>query len=267
MSKMFKYPIGLNMQMLNKYSATPKANPLLEEIHSVHDRIAQLKQKTKNFYFQVLLSQYNCPKCSGELTMTGQSQCSCSCGNIFDPTLTFQKSSCCDAQLIRKTFHYACSRCKRTNPSRFIFDERIFDREYFRVMMQASRAKAKKKKQEMIKFLTEARSGELPLLQEPCLESVPGLVQNLDDLVGADAPIPNNSGFEIDTGFEMKDYRSHILSALGCGSRMFSSINRILSDPREDRIWRFVTLIFMQHEQEVELNQYDNDLLIESIEG
>jgi len=264
---MFKYSFGLNMQMLNKYCVAPKANPLLKEIHSVHDRIAQLKQRTKRFYFQVLLSQYNCPKCGGALTMTGQSQCSCSCGNIFDPTLTFQKSSCCDAKLIRRTFHYACSRCKQTNPSRFIFDERIFDREYFSRMMKASRAKARKKKQEMIKLIAEARSGELPLLQDPCLESVPGLVEDLNHLVGADELNANDSGFEIDSGFEMEDYRSHILSTLGYGSRLFSSINCISADHREDKIWRFVTLIFMQHEQEVELTQHDNDLLIESVEG
>jgi len=48
---------------------------------------------------------------------------------------------------------------------------------------------------------------------------------------------------------------------------MFSGINCIASDPREDRIWRFVTLVFMQHEQEVELTQHDNDLLIEGIQG
>ena len=255
--------------MLNKNCNAPTdlKNPLIEEIHFVHVQIAQLKEKTKNFYFHVLLSQYNCPKCSGELTMTDQSQCSCLCGNILDPTLTFQKSICCGARLIRRTFHYACSRCNKTNPSRFIFDERVFDREYFSRMMQASRVKARKKKEEMIRFLTEARSGELPLLQEPCLELIPGLVEDLNDLVGADDLIPDNSRLEIDTGFEMDDYRSHILSALGCGSRMFSSINRILSDPREDRIWRFVTLVFMRHEREVELTQQNNDLLIESIEG
>jgi len=99
------------------------------------------------------------------------------------------------------------------------------------------------------------------------MESVPGLIQDLDCFIGADEAQADDLVFEVDPGFEMEDYRSHILSALGCGSRMFSSINCISSDPREDKIWRFVTLIFMQHEQEIELTQYDNDLLIESIEG
>jgi hypothetical protein len=47
---------------------------------------------------------------------------------------------------------------------------------------------------------------------------------------------------------------------------MFSGINCITADPHEDRIRRFVTLIFMQHEREVELTQSDNDLLIEKME-
>ena len=57
--------------MRKEYSNVSKAldNPLLEEIHFVHAKIAQLKQRTKRFYFHVLLSKYNCPKCSGELTM------------------------------------------------------------------------------------------------------------------------------------------------------------------------------------------------------
>jgi hypothetical protein len=134
-------------------------------------------------------------------------------------------------------------------------------------MMKASRAKAKKKKEEMVKLLMESRSGELPLLQEPCLESVPGLVQDLNHLVGAEELHAEDSGFEIDSGFDMEDYRSHILSTLGYGSRLFSSINCISTDPREDKICRFVTLVFMQHEREVELTQCDNDLLIESVEG
>jgi hypothetical protein len=243
-----------------------QSNPLLKELHRVHIQISYLKDKTKIFYFRVLLSRYPCPKCNGELTMTGENQCSCSCGEAFDPTLAFQKSACCAVKLIRKTFHYVCSRCKKANPSRFLFDERIFDRAYFCEMMKASRAKAKKKKEEMIKLLMEARSGELPLLQDPCLESIPGLIADLDHFVGADEDEADYASLETNSVFSMDDYRSHILSALDCGSRFFSKINNLGKDHREDKVYRFVTLIFMQNDQEVELTQYDNDLLIEKLE-
>jgi hypothetical protein len=254
------------MPMQNSDLHEGQTNPLVKELHRVHIRISHLKEKTKIFYFHVLLSRYQCPKCNGELTMTDQNQCSCSCGKAFDPTLAFQKSACCGTQLIRKTFHYVCSRCKKVNPSRFLFDERIFDRAYFCEMMKASRAKAKKKKQEMIKLLMEARSGELPLLQDPCLESVPGLIADLDQFVGADEDESDDAVLETNSVFSMDDYRSHILSALDCGSRFFSKINNLGADLREDRVYRFVTLIFMQNEQEIDLTQYDNDLLIERIE-
>ena len=197
--------------------------------------------------------------------MTGQSQCSCSCGNVFDPTLFFQKSNCCSAPLIRKTFHYACSRCHKIIPSRFLFDERIFDKAYFSEMMRESRARAKKKKERMIKYLKEERSDELIFLQEPCLESVPGLLDDIDCFIGVDEAVSDHPEFEFNTSFGMEDYRSHILSALGSGSRLFSNINGLGTDPREDKVWRFVTLIFMQHDQEVELTQYKDDLLIERL--
>jgi hypothetical protein len=268
--EIFKYPdYLLNSIMLTQNPGLQTAikNPLLKDIGHVHARIFKLKQKTKNFYFKVLLSLYQCPKCDGELTMTGQSQCSCLCGYAFDPTLVFQKSTCCSSRLIRKTYHYVCSRCKKVVPSRFLFDERLFDRDYFRQMMSASRARAKIKKEQMIRFLKESRSGELPFLQEPCLESVPGLVEDLDQFIGMNNIGSYDFTAELDSGFEMQDYRTHILSALNCGRRFFSNISHLGTDPRLDRVWRFVTLIFMQHDREVELTQYQNDLLIERLEG
>ena len=133
-------------------------------------------------------------------------------------------------------------------------------------MMKASRAKAKKKKEEMIKLLMEARSGELPLLQNPCLESIPDLIADLDHFVGADGDGSNDAALDTNSVFSMDDYRSHILSALDCGSRFFSKINILGANHREDKVNRFVTLIFMQNDQEIELTQYDNDLLIEKPE-
>jgi hypothetical protein len=253
--------------MLNEFCSVPVIvkNPLIEELHHVHIRISELKEKAKIFYFRVLLSNYQCRKCRGKLTMTGENQCSCSCGEVFDPTLAFQKSTCCGVKLIRKTYHYICSRCKKVNPSRFLFDERVFDREYFSKMMKASRAKAKKKKEEIIKLLLESRSGELPLLQDLCLESIPDLIADLDHFVGADEYESDDAVLETNSVFSMDDYRSHILSALDCGSRFFSKINNLGKDHREDKVYRFVTLIFMQNDQEVELTQYDNDLLIERL--
>jgi hypothetical protein len=108
-------------------------NPLVHQINGILEYVDAYKERVRDFYFQVLLSQHACPTCGDALHMTGASECSCQSGHIFDPTVSFQSSPCCHARLIRKTFHYACSRCHETVASKFLFDERVFDAEYFRV--------------------------------------------------------------------------------------------------------------------------------------
>lgn len=90
--------------------------PLVRTVLPVISRVNDLKERVKAFYYEVILSPYRCPRCSGRLFMIGQSQCSCQCGNSLDPTLSFQKSGC-GAKLTRKTFHYACSLCSQVVPS------------------------------------------------------------------------------------------------------------------------------------------------------
>ena len=192
--------------------------------------------------------------------MTGPSQCTCPCGKVFDPTLVFQKSHCCNANLIRKTFHYACSRCHQTVPSRFLFDERLFNSAYFREMMKESRARAKRKKEEVRRLLAESRSGTLLLTEEPCLEAIPGLNEALEDFIKSE--MFGGYEFASKSGFRMDDYRDHILSVLKLGSRLFSDIAPMIDDSRRDRIWRFVTLTFMAQDRLVELTQYGPDILV-----
>ena len=47
------------------------------------------------------------------------------------------------------------------------FDEKLFDKTYFREMMQESRKKAKKKKEEIRRLLDESRSDTLYLMESP----------------------------------------------------------------------------------------------------
>jgi len=238
-------------------------NPLVREIKAILDQIGAFNERAKMFYFEVVLSAVRCPSCSGRLKMTGQSECTCSCGNILDPTVEFQKSACCGAKLIRKTFHYSCSRCKKVVPSRFLFDEKLFDGEYFRVMMQESRRRSQRKKEEIRRLLVESRSGALPLLEDPNLESIPGLLDDLDGFINDGSNEMTGFYFDLEQPFEMDKYREHILSNLGWNSTQFSDIDPFMDDYRKDRIWRFVTLIFMQHEREVDIEQNGNELLIQ----
>jgi len=164
--------------------------------------------------------------------MTGQSRCSCSRSHTFDPTLAFQKSNCCEAGLLRKTFHYACSKCGRTVPSRFLFDERIFDKTYFREMMRESRARANRKRQEIKKLLAESRSGTLSLTEDPNLAVIPGLIQDLNDFVGLGSVEMVGAALSTDSGFRMEDYRKHILSLLDPGVMCFSDITPLIDKPK-----------------------------------
>ena len=241
-----------------------KSNPLIKSISQVLCRVSVFKELAREYYFEVLLSSYRCPECNGRLQMTGQSQCACSCGKTFDPTLVFQQSPCCNDKLVRKTFHYACSRCHQTVPSRFLFDERLFDKAYFKEMMQESRDRARKKREEVGRLLAESRSDTLILLQEPNLESIPGLSEALDSFIGTQIKLDH---FSPNSGFRMNDYRSHILSVLGVGARLFSDIPALIEDRRRDRIWRFVTLVFMGQDGEVSLTQYGADLLVERVQN
>ena len=237
-------------------------NPLISGIGQVLSRVSGFKEMARDYYFEVILSPYRCPECGGRLQMTSLSECSCPCGKTFDPTLTFQQSSCCSAKLVRKTFHYACSRCHQTVPSRFLFDERLFDREYFREMMQEARTREKRKQEELKVFWAASKSDTLLLLEEPNLDAIPGLTDALNHFVGVQLDPCDSSST---SRFRMNDYRNHVLSILGSGASLLSDLPSLLKDRRTDKIWRFVTLIFMQQDGEVSLTQYGTDVLVERI--
>jgi hypothetical protein len=127
-------------------------------------------------------------------------------------------------------------------------------------MMRESRARAKKKREEVRRLLAGSRSDPLSFMEPPCLESIPGLAEALNSFIGTE--IAGACGYAPKSGFRMADYRNHILSLLGVGSRLFSDIAPLIEDYRRDKIWRFITLIFMAQDREVELTQYGRDILV-----
>ena len=243
-------------------------SPLIKEMIKVLKNVSDFKERAKTFYFEVLLSAHRCPLCDGRLKMTGQSECSCNCGNTFDPTTTFQKSACCQAKLIRKTLHYACAGCHKAVPSRFLFDEKLFDKAYFKQMMKESRERTRRKREEIRKLLVESRSDVFNLTENPDFEALPGLFHDLDSFITS-----FEDGLSVCFGvfregksdFNMTDYRDHIISVLTWNAMHFSKIKPLIKDCRTDTVRRFVTLIFMQQDREVDLTQNGNDLLVQKI--
>lgn len=220
----------------NKLLQTSLKNPLVGPINNVLFRITDYKEAVKAFYFEVVLSRHKCQKCGGGLKMSGKSECSCECGNRFDPTLAFQTSSCCEASLKLKTFHYACSKCQRTVPSQFLFDERLFDSTYFKEKMQESRRKKQEKREQMRKILAESRSGALQLTNDLDFNSIPGLFSDLDSFVGEGKESIASFLRDGEADFDIEAYRSHILSLLSWDRTYFSAIKPLSEDLRQDRI-------------------------------
>jgi len=241
-------------------------NPLICSMAPVIGKVAALKEQVRAYYFEVMLSPYQCPRCGGRLHMTDQSLAACSCGNTLDPTISFQRSPCCGMALVKKTLHYACSGCQQTVPSRFLFDEKVFDAAYFREMMQESRARAIQRRQEIGRLLAESRSGALLLTEEIRLDSLDGLTQDLDLFIKDTALGDSSVGFEARSSFRMDDYRNHILSVGTWSGLLFSQITPLIEDGRQDKVWRFVTLVFMDNDGEVDLSQNGGDIWIQRVQ-
>lgn len=194
--------------------------------------------------------------------MTGPSHCRClQCGEELDPTAAFQKSPCCSARLRRARCHYVCARCHAVIPSRYLFDERLFDAAYFAEKMAESRDRKHQQREEIRRWLAENRSDALSLDDLPDLAAVPGLIESLDSF-SKNAPGADVTNFQGVDEFHMDIYRQAILSALGSQSLYFHAFHSLNADPRRERARRFMTLVFMEQAHEVYMRQDGPDILV-----
>ena len=241
-------------------------SPLLASMNRVQGHVGVFKARASAFYFQVMLSQYRCPTCKRKLRMDGPSRSVCESGHVIDPTQAFQSSNCCGAGLIKRACHYACAKCGQVTPSKFLFDERIFNHEYFSEAMRRARENKQKRVAELKKLLANSRSDVMSLITLPELEEIPGLAQALDVFVGAPDALSIQEFQECDE-FSMGTYREAILAIVRQASVMFTALPIVSRNARKDKAWRFLTLVYMEHEREVRLTQYGNDLLVEKNEA
>jgi hypothetical protein len=243
------------------FMASP--NVLIIGMERVGWRIARFKELVRSFYFEVLLSVHACPRCGGALVMVRTSKARCSaCSLELDPTAAFQQSSCCNAPLKLQRTHYACTVCGSVVPSRFLFEERVLDADYFRQAMRMSRDRARERRERVRLMLLGTRSGALSIMALPGLDEVPGLIDALTGFVqGMQAARP--ADFAGSDAFDMAAYRRVILDALcGC-SVLFDAIPRVGQDARKDRVRRFVTLLYMEHDHEITMSQYGEKIVVE----
>lgn len=212
-----------------------------------------LMQRTRVFYYEVMLYGHRCPRCGGILQMIGESRCRCmDCEHEFDPTIAYQRCPLCDSPPRLRVSRYVCRRCGRDVRSRFVFEARVFDREYFRERMAESRQRKRAERERLPPVLVTPRSEDL----QPApahLAAVPGLVEALDGLVGT----PEIAAWLplMREGFDLKRYQTHLQAHLGPIEVCFDDLPPLEDNARTDRIWRFVALVFMAHSGDIELRQ------------
>jgi hypothetical protein len=146
-----------------------------------------------------------------------------------------------------------------------MFDEKVFDKHYFREMMRQSRERKQQKREVLRQLLASSRSDPLQLTEVPDLTVIPGLLEDLDTFIQTEMPglgdlLPNDG-----SRFDMDRYRRHILSILGWSDLRFSAVASLLENTRQDRVWRFVTLVFMQQDGEIDMVQEASDLFIRRV--
>jgi hypothetical protein len=132
-------------------------------------------------------------------------------------------------------------------------------------MMRQSRKRKKIKREEIRLLLVESRSDTLRFMESPDIETIPGLIEDLNKFVQNMQNESSQDYLYSHEQFDMDRYRDHILSTLSWDNILFSEIEPLCADFRDDKIYRFITLVFMDHEQEVELNQSGNDLSIQRL--
>ena len=214
----------------------------------------------RGFYYEVMLSGWTCPRCDGGLRMLRKSHCRCaSCGEGFDPTVAFQRCPSCDGRVRLRVCRYRCECCGADVRSRFVFDARVYDAEYFRERMAQSRQRKLERCVQARESAIDTRSAVLPPVSAG-LEDVPGLLEALNGLVrdpalAAMVPVAAK-------GFDLKRYEGHVQAHIDNAETAFDDIPALEDNQRLDRIWRFITLIFMAHAGAVELRQDGADITV-----
>ena len=208
--------------------------------------------KAMRFFYSVMLLGYSCPKCNGQLGMIAEGRCRCSsCGHEFDPTTAFQRCAECGGKAKLRIRRYQCQKCGADVNSRFLFDGLVFDPDYFQAKMAESRQRKKEQRERVRQMLAASRSNPL-MLEAGDLNSVPGLIEALNSLTQG---IDENVLVELKSKFDLQRYQDHICQYISDEPVNLRDIPAIIENARLDLIWRFVAVIFLEHQHMVDIQQ------------
>jgi len=225
--------------------------------------VARYSRRVRRFFFEVMLSDHKCTQCGGNLAMVGESRCQCrSCSYSLDPTVAFQRCPDCGGVPELRLRRYQCRGCGNDVSSRFVFEGLVFDAEYFRKKMAESRRRKQERSEKLKLKITETRSTAIEAAPMD-FEAVPGLIDALDGLTakGNAYSIPG-----VRQGFDLNRYQRHIQAQLEDFEVCFDDIPPLEENPRKDRIWRFIAMIFMAHAGLLEIDQEGRDIMVSQVE-
>ena len=232
---------------------------IIELAFALTETVKAFVGHARHFCYEVMLSGYTCQHCGGTLVMIAESRCRCrGCGFEFDPTLAFQRCGTCGEKLQLRVTRYQCRSCRRDMPSRFVFEGPVFDPEYFRQRMAESRQRKAERAEQFQQRLQESRS---PPLDTPAaeLESIPGLLAALNDLVGVEDVA---AWLPLCKGFDLNLYQEHVRAHVQRRPMDFDDIPALEGNRRLDRVWRFVAVVFMAHAGVIEIEQDGHDITL-----
>jgi hypothetical protein len=232
---------------------------IIEMAFRMSERVQGFRERVRRFFYEVALSGHVCPWCAGRLEMIsdGRSRCG-SCGALFDPTTAFQRCASCGGKPKVRIRRYVCDACDTDIASRFLFDGLVFDAEYFRQKVAESRERKKELRERVRQMLAGSRSNAIQL-EALELGNAKDLFQALDGLTleaFAAALPPSRSGFDL------RRYETHIQAHLGPIPLSLEQIPPLSEDTRLDRVWRFITLIFLAHAGIVQIWQQGDMIMV-----
>ncbi|MFH1615315.1 MAG: hypothetical protein ABIG61_09560 [Planctomycetota bacterium] len=215
-------------------------------------RVQQLFGRVRSFYYSTILLDYRCGQCNGKLSMISESKCCCvKCELEFDPTVEFQRCSACGGIPVLRVRRYYCKDCGSEVTSKFVFETLPFEKEYFKQKMAESRRRKKEQFQQVREMLMQCRSQTISP-DAADLNSIPGLLAALNGLTQG---IDEQMLIELKSKFDLDRYQEHIKAHIQDFPIDLREIPAIIENTRKDLIWRFVAVIFLEHEREVEIRQ------------
>jgi hypothetical protein len=221
--------------------------------------VAGFVARAREFFYSVVLSDRLCPRCSGPVTMEIEGGCRCrSCRAVFDPTVVYQVCQSCGGCPRLRVRRYACASCGAEVVSRFLFDGRVFDNEYFRQRMVESRRRRKGLRERVRRMLAESRSGNVDLPPAD-LAAVPDLLSALNGLAGSRSVVAD---FAPRSGFDLKRYQRHIEAHLQPIPLRLEGIPPLDEDGRIDRICRFIAVVILAHAGVIDIWQAGSEIMV-----